>query len=206
MSTSSGQSQLYEVSALALKNKNKTRENACASTAGAPSVHRCAREQPLRSGGGRANAHLRLPPPPSCRREQSRGRRQRQWRARGRWRRRRGRGRWRLERTVSAPEPFTRGTRVRLSAPPEMAKASHRCSKMCERLVEDEMGLRGENQGTGNAYRRSFCAHGVDDILVEKHAYTMLSVSGKYYEKKYIMRKTGRNVCVCVCLGWGRLF
>jgi hypothetical protein len=54
--------------------------------------------------------------------------------------------------------------------------------------------------GTGNAYRRSFCIHGVDDILVEKHAYTMLSVSGKYYEKKYIMRKTGRNVCVCVCV------
>ncbi|XP_073935701.1 uncharacterized protein [Castor canadensis] len=194
--------QLYEVSALALKNKNKTRENACASTAGAPSVHRCAREQPLRSGGGRANAHLRLPPPPSCRREQSRGRRQRQWRARGRWRRRRGRGRRRLERTVSAPvapahslvfgpqlaEPFTRGTRVRLSAPPEMAKASHRCSKMCERLVEDEMGLRGENQGTGNAYRRSFCAHGVDDILVEKHAYTMLSVSdGSHHPERALL-------------------
>jgi hypothetical protein len=59
---------------------------------------------------------------------------------------------------------------------------------------------------TGNADRRSFCIHGVDDILVEKHTYTMLSVSGKYYEEKYITRKTGRNVCVCVSRDGGGYF
>jgi hypothetical protein len=41
---------------------------------------------------------------------------------------------------------------------------------------------------------------------VEKHTYTMLSVSGKYYEEKYITRKTGRNVCVCVSRDGGGYF